>query len=251
MSRTAVYTALILRNRPSGESNSEITILTAEEGIIKATVFGGAKSKLRSHSAPYNSGKVWIYHDPSKDYRKVSDFDIHTWRAGLRELYERTMTAGSIADTILSTHGGGGGWKTALELTVSALDALENAGEELCSRLLVHFLWRWTGFLGIQPHLENCAVCGKAAEGSLLLFNIKDGQAACLGCTANESHQINSSTFLKLNPGCRRWLSAIEQIEPSQLHRYSMDNKSFNEAKTLVTAILSEALGKRLASWDW
>ncbi|WP_461248742.1 recombination protein O N-terminal domain-containing protein, partial [Treponema sp. R6D11] len=55
MSRTNVCTALVLRNRPSGESNSEITLLTAEEGIIKATVYGGAKSKLRSHSAPYNS----------------------------------------------------------------------------------------------------------------------------------------------------------------------------------------------------
>ena len=101
MSRTAVYSALVLRNRPSGESNSEIFMLTAEEGIVRATVFGGAKSKLRSHSAPYNSGKAWIYRDPAKDYGKLSDFDVQSWRPGLRELYERTMTASAAAETIL------------------------------------------------------------------------------------------------------------------------------------------------------
>jgi len=108
MSRTAVYSALVLRNRPSGESNSEVTLLTAEEGLIRVTVFGGPKSKLRAYTAPHNSGQVWIYKDKAKDYGKLSDFDVHSWRAGLRELYERTMAASAVAETILSTHGGGG-----------------------------------------------------------------------------------------------------------------------------------------------
>jgi len=125
MSRTFVYSALVLRNRPSGESNSEITLLTAEEGIIKATVYGGPKSKLRSHSAPYNSGQVWIYRDPAKDYSKLNDFDVHSWRPGLRELYERTMAASAVAETILSTHGGGGDWGSALKMAAATLDALE------------------------------------------------------------------------------------------------------------------------------
>jgi hypothetical protein len=30
-----------------------------------------------------------------------------------------------------------------------------------------------------------------------------------------------------------------------------MDNKSFGEAKALTTAVMTAALGKRLASWDW
>jgi len=222
MSRTAVYTGLVLRLRSSGESNSEITLLTAEEGIIKATVFGGAKSKLRAHCAPYNSGQVWIYRDKAKDYAKLSDFDVHSWRAGLRELYERTMTASAIADTILSSHGGGGEWAAALKLAADTLDVLENANEELCGRLLVHFLWRWAGFLGIQPHVEDCANCETCSE-----------------------YKLN------LNLGCCKWLSTVETLEPAQLHRYSMDNKSFNEAKALTTAVLTSAIGKRLTSWDW
>jgi len=245
MSRTAVYSGLVLRNRPSGESNSEVTLLTAEEGIIRATVFGGAKSKLRAHCAPYNSGQVWIYRDKSKDYAKISDFDVHSWRAGLRELYERTMSAGAVAETILSSHGGGGEWGGALNMAVETLDTLESANEELCERLLIHFLWRWAGFLGIQPHLENCAACGKDADNNTLFFNAREDSVFCAACAAEQQ------SLLQLNPGCRRWLSAVSSLEAAQVHRYSMDNKSFNEAKSLVTAILTGAIGKKLNSWNW
>jgi DNA repair protein RecO (recombination protein O) len=247
VSRTAVYSALVLRNRSSGkESNNEVTLLTAEEGIIKATVFGGPKSKLRAHSAPYNSGQVWIYHDSSKEYRKLSDFDVHSWRPGLRDLYDRTMAAGGLAETILSTHGGGGEWGIALELAESTLDALENANEELCPCLLIHFLWRWAGFLGIQPQVDRCSSCGNEAADRPLWFSSLENTVFCENCVSNSVPGL-----LQLNPGCRRWLAAVSPVDPSNLHRYSMDKKSFNETKTLATAVMAEALGKRLASWDW
>ena len=250
MSRTFVYSALVLRNRPSGESNSEITLLTAEEGIIKATVYGGPKSKLRSHSAPYNSGQVWIYRDPAKDYSKLNDFDVHSWRPGLRELYERTMAASAVAETILSTHGGGGDWGSALKMAAATLDALETAGEELCHRLLVHFLWQWAAFLGIRPHLENCTSC--AAADVPLWFSAREHTVLCGNCIhSGASSDETHSDFIHLNLGCRRWFAAVEQLEPSELHRYSPDNKSFNEAKALAAAVMAGALGKHLASWDW
>ena len=252
MSRTAVYSALVLRNRPSGESNSEITLLTGEEGLVRATVFGGPKNRLRAHCAPYNSGKAWIYRDKSKEYAKLSDFDVQFWRAGLRELYERTMAAGAVAETILSTHGGGGEWEAALKIAAQTLDALENANEELCSRLLVHFLWRWTHLLGIQPLLE-CGSCGGNSEGAFW-YNIRENSALCASCLQGMRDQAAPTAGageIQINPGCRRWLSAAGTLEPSLLHRFSMDNKSLSEAKALTTAVLAGALGKRLPSWDW
>jgi len=256
MSRTTIYSALVLSNRASKlvtasqEANREITLLTAEEGIVKATVFGGPKSKLRAHSAPYNSGQVWVYCNPLKDNRKLNDFDVHSWRPGLRELYDRAMTAGAVAETILSTHGGGSDWKIALELTEATLDALEVANEELCSRLLIHFLWRWAGFLGIQPQIEYCSSCGNEAKNSPLWLSSDENNTLCRNCTSVESSAHNRG-LLQLSPGCRRWLTAAVAIDPSHLYRYSMDNRSFCETKALTTAVMAEALGKRLASWDW
>ena len=250
MSRTATYTALVLRCKPSGESNSEVTFLTAEEGIVKATVFGGPKSKLRAHSAQYNSGHIWIYRDKTKDYAKLSDFDVHSWRAGLRELYERTVAASAVAETILSSHGGGGEWKTALNLAVETLDALETANEELCPLLLIHFLWRWAGFLGIQPHLECCADCGKISGDNQLFFNAREGSAICADCVPHSTLSAQHFSFLTLDPGCRKWLSAVSEIEPARINRFSMEKKSFNEVKSLVTAVLSETLNNsRINVW--
>jgi len=255
MSRTAVYSAIILRNRHSGESNSEVTLLTAEEGIIRATVFGGAKSKLRSHSAPYNSGRVWIYRDKAKDYAKLSDFDVQSWRPGLRELYERTMAAGALAETILSSLGGGGEWRIALQLAISSMDTLENADEELCERILVHFLWRWSDFLGIQPQVKCCSICGNETQESPFWFSSPENGIFCPDCvTGNDicpQDRSLSQGLIKLNPGSRRWLSAVKPLEPSFLYRYSMDSSSFNEAKAFVFTVLAGALGKRLASWEW
>ena len=96
MSRNFSYSVLTLRVRPSGESNREAWFLSAEEGIFKATVFGGPKSRLRSQVAPFHQGRLWIYHDPVKDSRKVTDFDVSSWRPGLRELYERVMAADAL-----------------------------------------------------------------------------------------------------------------------------------------------------------
>ena len=270
MSRTTVLTALVLRSRPSGESNNEVFLLTAEEGIIRATVFGGPKSKLRAFASPFNSGQVWVYRDKTKEYAKLSDFDVRAWRPGLREMYDRTMAATAVAETILASHAGGGEWGTALKLAAETLDTLETANEELSSRLLVHFLWRWCAFLGIQPHVENCARCfssgscaGNFAAGSgqggdaPLWFDVREGAAHCVECNKLEpsvQRTINSeqkNSCIKLNLGCRKWLSVTGELEPSLLHRYSMDHKSFGEAKALVCAVLAEALGKRLASWDW
>jgi len=245
MSRSFVYTALVLRNRSSGESNSEVTLLTAEEGIIKATVFGGPKSKLRAYTAPNNSGQIWIYRDKSKEYSKITDFDVHSWRQGLRELYERTMTASAVAETILSSHGGGGDWEIALNMATETLNTLETATEELCGRLLIHFLWRWSGFLGIQPHLETCAACGKDVTNDTLWFSPREDAVFCAACA--ESQQ----DLLQLNPGSRRWLTTVSTLEAAQIHRYSMDKKSYEEAKSLTTSVLTAAIGKHLNSWDW
>jgi len=248
---------LVLRCRSSGESNSEITLLTAEEGIIKATVFGGAKSKLRAHSAPYNSGQVWIYRDKSKEnahncsYAKLSDFDVQSWRPGLRELYERTMTAAAVTETILSSHGGGGEWGTALGLATDTLDTLEHANEDLCARLFVHFLWRWAHFLGVQPHIENCANCSEEIKDGHLLYNVKESAALCISCAEKQGEQERKDNgYIKLNPGCRKWLSAVGGLDASQVYRYSMDSKSYDEAKALASAVLTGVLGKRPASWE-
>jgi DNA repair protein RecO (recombination protein O) len=254
MSRTHSCSALILRSRPSGESNRDVWLLSAEAGLFRATVFGGPRSRLRSHAAPFHSGQAWIYHNPVGDSRKLSDFDVRSWRPGLRELYERTMSADAVAETILASHGGGGGnWAAALSLAEETLSALESAGEELCERILVCFFWRWADILGLQPDLAHCASCGTAPPPETpCWYSVREGDMRCAACTEAGYDQAPADRggLLVAGPGCRRWLTAVNALSPALLNRCTLDGKSFREARTLTMAILANALGKRPASWD-
>lgn len=256
MPRESVYSALILKSRAlnfagaNQESNREVWLLTGDAGIMQATVFGGVKSKLRAHTAPFHSGKIWIYHNPVKDSRKVSDFDVHSWRPGLRELYDRALAAAAIADTILASHGGGGNWPAALKFAEEILDALEDSNEEQCIRVLIYFFWKWAEFLGLQPQLEYCCGCRKPADFSRALwYSPREGEVFCPSCA--QGNQAGRSAMLSLGPGCRRWLAAVQPLAPCRLGYFSMDNKSMGEAKAFTSALIAAAIGKRPASWDW
>jgi len=247
MSRNSVYKSLILRCRSFGESNREVWLLTAETGILRAVVFGGPKSKLRSYASPFHSGQAWVYHEPIKDTRKLSDFDVKEWRPGLREMYERAMAADAAAETILFSHGGGGSWEKALDLAEGTLDALASADSLMCNRILLHFLWSWADFLGLKPDFDYCSHCGKKIPSADMSFLLPgEGGLACTTCLDIEKQ----NRFPEAGPGCRRWLETVLSLSPSLLGRYSLDKKSYDEAKNLVIAVLGEALGKKLNCWD-
>ncbi|GHV74903.1 hypothetical protein AGMMS49940_22050 [Spirochaetia bacterium] len=216
MARLFTYSALILRVRPSGESNREAWMLTPEEGILRATVFGGPKSKLRAHVEPYHGGKLWIYRDPVRDSRKISDFDVQSWKPGIRESYERSTAAAAIAETILAAYGGGGPWEHAFTLADASLEALGLADEPCSVRIFIHFLWQWTEILGIRPDLDE------------------SGDDAPM-----------------LGPGARSWLRAVRDLDPSQMSRYTLDGVSMRQARAFVTGIVGEALGKWPGTWDF
>ena len=225
MPRSFTYNALTLRVKASGESNREAWFLTAEEGIIRAVVYGGPKSRLRALVAPYHEGKLWIYYDPVRDSRKVSDFDVHLYRVGLRELWERAMTAGAVAETILFSQGGGGSWKEAMELAKEVIDTLEKADAAACSRLGIYFLWRWACFLGSGPNLS-------------LLEN------------EAEYRGPGSASPIHIGKGALAWLKKIESLSAGDIVRVSLDNESLEQARAFSKTILAESLGKRLSTWD-
>jgi DNA repair protein RecO (recombination protein O) len=228
MIRLFTYSALILRVRSSGESNREAWILTTQEGILRATVFGGPKSKLRAYVEPYHQGKLWVYLDPIRDSRKITDFDVHSWKPGIREKYERSAAAAAIADTILSAFGGGGNWEEAFSLANASLNAMEGADESCCIRIFIHFLWNWADILGVRPEMG-------------------DPEATACDPAENEVPWEQVS----LGPGARRWLEAVQDLDPSLLARYTLDEASARQARHFVTAVLADALGRRLKTWDF
>jgi DNA repair protein RecO (recombination protein O) len=246
MSRTFISRALVLKTAFFGESNREAWFLSASEGILRAVVYGGPKSRLRSHVSPFHSGTLYYYLDPVRDSRRVNDFDVMSWRPGLRELYERAMAAAAMADTVLASHGGGGNWEGALSLVETGLEALAEASGGTVSRIFTQFLWNWAGFLGLRPDLETADGEDRPCEAlpdELVWFDRLEG----------EFHRGSGSgdRFLPLNPGARRWLLAVQNLEPARLDRVTADTASLAQAKAAATALMAGILGKELSSWNF
>ena len=269
MSRSFTYTALTLRVKASGESNREVWFLTAEEGLIRATVFGGPKSRLRAQAAPFHEGKLWVYHNPVRDSRKVTDFDVHSYRAGIRELYERAMTAAAVAETILASSGGGGNWQDALNLAGNVLDALEDAEAAACPQIALYFLWHWVEILGVKPEISACASCGavlpdqdlsgacEVKGDGLIWYSAGKETLLCGKCMGDErsDRQADSGASFSIGPAAINRLKAIESIPPEDLKRapsvlWSGDIHPLEQAISLSKAVLTTALGKRLSTWD-
>jgi DNA repair protein RecO (recombination protein O) len=243
MSRNQSYTALVLRVRPQGESNREAFFLTAEEGILRATLYGGPKSKLRSQVAPWHLGRLLVYHDPVRDSRKVSDFDVASWKPGLRELYERSAAAGTIAETILAASGGGGGWDEALALAEESLGALETADGNAALFLLIQFIWKWLDFLGQRPSLAYCSSCAcEYPPDGVLWYSRYEGSFLCPSC----AHNPQGDDYLAISPGLRRWLGVAESVAPGELRRYTLDPVPAAQARILGSVIASSLVGKKI-----
>jgi len=250
MRRSFTYSAITLRVKQSGESNREAWFLTAEEGVIRATVFGGPKSRLRARVAPFHEGELWVYYDPVRDSRKANDFDVRSYRPGIRELYERAMTADAAAETILASCGGGGNWTDAAQLTSGFLDALNDADAALCCRLGVYFLWHWAEILGVRPDLATCTLCARAVprEQALIFLAASEG-LFCEHCAHRENPSPTTSR-IRVDGGARLWLGGIENLPPEAIARVTLDNTSLHQAKSLSKAILARTLEKWLSTWD-
>jgi len=246
MSRSFSYSALALRVKASGESR-EAWFLSAEEGIIRATLFGGPKSRLRSHVAPFHEGTLMIYRDPVKDTRKVTDFDVQSWRPGIREVWERAMAADALAETILAFQGGGGNWADAFKLATAVLDTLNEASAGNCSLLITYFFWHWIQILGLKPDISACASCRREeihSSMSCSWYSIKKEAFFCENCVQN------ADLLLRIDPGTRVWLTEIELLPSSALETITIDAVSLEQARALSQTILAGALGRRLSTWE-
>jgi DNA repair protein RecO (recombination protein O) len=225
-------------------------MLTEESGIVRATVFGGPKSRLRSYASPFHSGQAWIYRDPAKTACKLSDFDVRCWRPGIREMYERAMAADAVAETLLASHAGGGNWPVALSLAEAVLDAMETAGGEDCRMTVMWFMWQWAQFLGIRPDMDKCCACGRPVEDSgRPVFSPSESGMICARC-----HGANTGLHpgcVPAGPGCRLWLRTVESRPLSKLASFTMDRQSFAETRALTQTVLACAIGKKLSSWEW
>jgi DNA repair protein RecO (recombination protein O) len=247
MNRSTTHEAVVLSVRPSGESNREAVFLTEDAGLMRATVFGGPKSRLRAYVAPYHGGQLLIYREPVKDFRKVTDFAVAQWRPGIRESLERAYAAAAVAETVIASHGGGGSWAEALDLCRESLDALDCAGDDACAPALLRFLWKWAELLGARPDLDSCDECAcLPAVDEVVLYSRREGAVRCSRC----AQRRENADAIVLGAGARAWLRAVDRVDAKTALRIGADPASLRQAREAILAAAEGAVGSRLKTWN-
>ena len=221
--RNTSFDALFLRLKDSPSGDRIATMLCSEDGIIDAFVFGGSRSSLRSSASPFVFAKVFVYSDPVKHYRKLSDMAIIESFTGLRDSYAKLWSASLIAELIVKTSGCGGEYAEVLDLSLQALRIFDRGKDGAVEMTLLAYLWKSFAIMGLQPDLERCAHCGKALapagsglpllRGGALYSPARDG-FICASC-GEEGLSLGDEGILCLRDFSARDLAECAEIKVS------------------------------------
>ncbi|MCA1949167.1 MAG: DNA repair protein RecO [Treponema sp.] len=250
MSRSKTCTALVLQVRQSGEQNREAVFLSREEGILKATLFGGPKSKLRAYVSPFHEGILWYYEDPVRNTKKITDFDVRHWRPALRESYAHLMAGSALLEIVLASQGSGGPWQEAFTLLSETLETLSTIQEAGIPVIVTYFIWNWLKVLGLLPELEHCQNCAcNVRPDEVVWYSSLEQQAYCSSC-GEPIQRTERERLFPINGGGRRWVARILELPASQVERYRVDEQTLAQVQRLGTELLQQALSRPISYGD-
>ncbi len=252
--RNYTTNALVLHLQRQGESNRLATFLTPNEGIVRATIFGGAKSRLRSLVSPMNTGRVWVSKKNNGMSAKISDFSAEKCRLSFRESLFKMAQADVMAELLIKTQAAGSPQK-AFVLANAFLDGMDFFDENESRRGFVRFLWRYLELLGEQPSVLECFHCGSSLDVlrgkngfekvSLKgAFDWKEMAFVCADCATG------AGDFEMISSRALGYLYAVSFLKPSESRAISIDEESLGELKRFCLALLEHSCGIRLKSLE-
>ena len=238
--------ALVLSLSSFGEGHREAHLLTRDKGLIRAAIFGGAKSKLRALVSPFQSGTVWLYTDPVKKSTRITDFDVTAWRPGIREDLVRAWCASFCAEIVTRCHGVSD-WR----LVNAYLDGISVSGEDECRRGTLRFVWRILDSAGLCPDLTLCARCGKEFTEEGARPDADDGKKGENKVVYYSPHEDAVLCERCAQPGERRfplsheslaYLTAIAGEAPETVRRMRVEAGEYAELRNFLFFLVTRMI---------
>jgi len=237
--RSSSTSALVLSLTPFGEGHREALLLTEEKGLVRAALFGGAKSKLRAMVSPWQTGTVWLYSDPVKKSVKITDFDVHFWRQGIRESLIRTWCASFCVELVSRSHGNAD-WR----LVNAFLDGIAVSGEDECRIALLRYIWRTLLAQGIAPDVHACSRCGTTGENQILYYSPQDESCLCDACSRADDR------LFTLKPRALAWLQAVEHLPPASVRALVLDGEDPADLRRFLFFLANRMAGGLLKTLE-
>jgi DNA repair protein RecO (recombination protein O) len=252
MNRSTSTSAIVLSLRPLGENNSSVTLLTSDNGIVYAVLYGGPKSRLRSLVSQWNSGKVWLYENPEKNQIKISDFEVVNYHPSFSQNLFKSYAASLAAEIAIKTRCAGSA-SQCHRLVSGFFDGMELCDEEQSRLGLLRFLWRYLELLGIQPNSHACCNCGKTfldtrfAPNAVSYYNGMENSFICPDCVESGGSS-QSGNMINVHFSAVQYLSALTVLSPSEARKLSIDQEVYGQIRQLVFFLIENSIDQKLNS---
>lgn len=255
MNRSSQHQAIILRVTPLGDTHATADLLTPEEGLLRATVYGlrGKRSSLRGLVVPFARGTAWFYRDPRRETVKLNDFSVERYALVLQSDLRAYYHASLYAEVLWRSHASGDGGAESYRLIGEALDLLEAnstpsvPGETLPAgapprrdeawyrRLTILVLWRYLAVLGLQPDLCSSEHGGRALGAEERRFyDIRESVVV--------GEEWADPGMIELPPGAVRFLKRAEGASLAQAVTVQLAPAALAALRTVVLAAVQEAI---------
>lgn len=240
-SRNYQVQALILDISDIPSSHKLVTFLIYNDGqasLLKATLFGGAKSKLSSYILQFYTGTLWIYTNPVKDANKIVDFSPIKLRSSIRNSLSRIWAASFASELAIKLKG-----CISWSLVNAFLDGINASDDVQCHLGILRFIWRVAYTSGLAPTIDVCDSCHKKLISDVY-FDHSLNAFLCSNCCVNTK---NSS---HLSKDAQNYLMAILNEEPKNVRKISLSENSISCLTTFLFRFVTNIAGDSFYSFS-
>jgi DNA repair protein RecO (recombination protein O) len=237
--------ALVISLSTFGEGHREATLLTEDSGLLRAALYGGAKSKLRALVAPYQTGTVWLYADPVKKSAKITDFDVTAFREPIRDNLVRAWCAALCAELVTKTQGVAD-WR----LVNAFLDGITRSGEDECRRGLLRYLWRTLTLAGLAPAVTECGRCGKKTLNEVVWYSPAEDATVCDSCLNQGATPTRDGRGFRLTPEATAYLAAIDSQSPTTVRAIPLGAEGYATLRHFLFFLVSRMIDGKLKTLE-
>lgn len=229
---------LVLKTKPLGEADKLVTIFTREEGKVAATARGSRRprSRLLALTQPFVHARYLLFSGRTLD--TLSQGEIIDSFQSIRDDLDQLAYASYYCESVDQLIGENDVNQDLFLLLLLVLDLLgKGVDKELLSR---YFELKLVSFLGYQPNLDACVLCGKdPAAVSQVYFDPQGGGVICSAC---------GQRSLVLSPAALQIASQLLAGGPELLTRLRVRGSDMAALRKTMRAYIDQYLHHPLRS---
>jgi len=235
-------TGLVIREEQVKEQNRYITVLTAEDGLVRATAYGACRtgSPFCAATRLFSYARFTLLEN--RGHYKVDSAVCIEQFFELSQSLPVLSAASYFVELLLDVALAGVADTETLRLGVHALFALAKRGRPH-ALVKAAFELRLAAISGYEPELDGCAVCGAPLPAEAL-FVPMDGCFYCPVCGL----RVNAT--VALTPGALEAMRYIISVDFKRLFSFSVGEETLHSLAAACEAYVAAQMDKHYKTLD-